>query len=208
MKETTKRMGRPIKAPEPGARVSLGLKVTPAMKSRLAAAALSNGRTQSQEAELWLEQAFRNEERIELFRDMFFGKELSGFIELLSLILKRTINFSSYISNNGNYDRSINWMDDPFVFDQVSKAINVVLEGLRPEGDVMTTADGTPIEEGSLHVGRGLALGALVTGATSENDQGRSEQPSPEIKRILDKIGGSDVERLMRLNRIAMAKRK
>jgi len=54
-------MGRPTKAPSPGTRVSLGLKVTPAIKSSLDDAAKSNGRTQSQEAELRLERSFTEE---------------------------------------------------------------------------------------------------------------------------------------------------
>lgn len=55
--------GRPIKAPTPGTRVSLGLKVTPEIKRRLDQAARDSGRTQSQEAELRIEQSFRNDNR-------------------------------------------------------------------------------------------------------------------------------------------------
>lgn len=57
----TKRTGRPLNQPEPGRRVSLGLKVTAEMKRRIDDAARRNGRTQSQEAEARLEQAFMME---------------------------------------------------------------------------------------------------------------------------------------------------
>lgn len=44
--------------PKPGERVSLGLKVTADIKSRIDAAAKASGRTQSQEAELRIERSF------------------------------------------------------------------------------------------------------------------------------------------------------
>ena len=56
-----KRIGRPTKAPKAGDRVSLGLRVTAEIKSRLDAAAMISGRSQSQEAELRLEQSFRDD---------------------------------------------------------------------------------------------------------------------------------------------------
>lgn len=55
---STKRVGRPTKAPTDGNRVSLGLRVTAEMKRRLDAAALKNSRSQSQEAEMRLARSF------------------------------------------------------------------------------------------------------------------------------------------------------
>jgi hypothetical protein len=59
-----KRIGRPTKAPQPGKKVSLGLKVTAEIKNRLDAAARASGRTQSQEAERRLEGSFEHESRL------------------------------------------------------------------------------------------------------------------------------------------------
>ncbi len=63
---TTKprRMGRPLKEPEPGKRVSLGLKVTADIKRRIDGAAREKGRTQSQEAEFRLQQSFSEEDAL------------------------------------------------------------------------------------------------------------------------------------------------
>jgi hypothetical protein len=52
-----RRVGRPTKPPKPGERVALGLRVTPDMKKRLERAAIKNGRSISQEAELRLERS-------------------------------------------------------------------------------------------------------------------------------------------------------
>jgi hypothetical protein len=56
-----KRIGRPTKPPKPGARVSLGLRVTSEIKEKLDAAARRTGRSQSQEAEIRLERSFERE---------------------------------------------------------------------------------------------------------------------------------------------------
>jgi hypothetical protein len=71
-----KRLGRPPKAPTPGQRVSLGLKVTPDIKQRLDKDARKSGRTQSQQAELMIERAYQFEER-------FGGPAMLPVIEML-----------------------------------------------------------------------------------------------------------------------------
>ena len=58
MKISARRTGRPIRPAVPGARVSLGLKVTPDIKTKLDAATRITGRTQSHEAEVRLESTF------------------------------------------------------------------------------------------------------------------------------------------------------
>src|SRR5687768_5851911 len=73
----TARVGRPTKSPKPGDRVSLGLRVTAKMKTRLDAAAAKNGRSQSQEAEFMLEQAFAQE-------DAFGGPDLKRYALLMA----------------------------------------------------------------------------------------------------------------------------
>jgi hypothetical protein len=58
VQESKKRLGRPTKAPTPGKRVSLGLKVTAEIKQRIDEEACRTGRTQSQQAELMIERSF------------------------------------------------------------------------------------------------------------------------------------------------------
>lgn len=56
-----KKIGRPTQEASPGTRVSLGLKVTADIKTRIDEAAQSSGRTQSQEAEYRLQRSFRDD---------------------------------------------------------------------------------------------------------------------------------------------------
>lgn len=69
-----KRIGRPFKPAKPRTRVSLGLKVTAEMKDRIEAAAKRSGRTQSQEAEAWLERALQYDAMLATLR-----KQLAEF---------------------------------------------------------------------------------------------------------------------------------
>src|SRR5262245_23312551 len=55
------RRGRPLKAPTPGQRVGMSLRITPETKARLEKAANRSGRSLSQEAELRIEQSFQKE---------------------------------------------------------------------------------------------------------------------------------------------------
>ena len=66
--------GRKPRPANQGQRVSLGLKVTPKIKNQLDAAAKLNGRTQSQEAEVRLENSFRNEHVLDEVIDLHFGR--------------------------------------------------------------------------------------------------------------------------------------
>src|SRR5882762_5140915 len=77
MMEMEKRRGRRPQAAGPGERVSLGLKVTPEIKNKLDRAAKENGRTQSQEAELRIEQSFRHENVLDQAMELAFGPRLA-----------------------------------------------------------------------------------------------------------------------------------
>src|SRR5437867_3040690 len=89
MKEK-KRMGRPVKPPEPGKRISLGLKVTPEIKDKIDRAARENGRTQSQEAELRLEQSFHAQRLLNQVLELAYGKALAGLIRAIAEQMRRT----------------------------------------------------------------------------------------------------------------------
>ena len=79
---TQKRAGRPKRQPNPGERVPLGLRVTPELKTRLDDAANQSGRSQSQEAELRLEQSFRQDED-------FGGPEIANIARLVAAAFLR-----------------------------------------------------------------------------------------------------------------------
>jgi hypothetical protein len=81
-REAKKRIGRPPrKPPTRGTRVSLGLKVTAAVKRHLDSALRTSGRTQSQEAEHLIEKALAYE-RLEAIGTMIEAVRTSGRTQL------------------------------------------------------------------------------------------------------------------------------
>jgi hypothetical protein len=104
-----KRGGRPSRKPKAGERVPLGLRVTPDVKLMLDHAAAVSGRSQSQEAELRLEQSF---DRLGGPRTAAVLKSLAGLAEL----------------ETG--DR--HWLDDHATFNAVVNSWMRVLERLAP----------------------------------------------------------------------------
>jgi len=93
-----KRLGRPLKAPRPGERVALGLKVTAEIKQRLDEAARKSGRTQSQQAELMIERAFFEESALG-------GPEVRQLVDLMASAFA----FAGQRGASGNS----NWVTDP-----------------------------------------------------------------------------------------------
>jgi hypothetical protein len=68
MTKEAKRIGRPMKAPARGKRVSLGLKVTAEVKRHIDKEARASGRTQSQEAEALIERALQYDRMLDAMR--------------------------------------------------------------------------------------------------------------------------------------------
>jgi hypothetical protein len=94
MPKKVKRIGRPMKAPVSGKRVSLGLKVTADIKRRLDAAARASGRTQSQEAEHRIELSYRYERALgdhEQAKKMLTEMEQDNAENVLSRLGWRTV---------------------------------------------------------------------------------------------------------------------
>jgi hypothetical protein len=129
------RRGRPTKQSEPGARVSLGLKVTPEIKAKLDEAARHSGRTQSQEAELRLTESFRDQEIIERTLALAYGEQLTAIVLTLATVLKEGGPTWGFFSTS---EASKDWLADPYAFDQAARAIDRILDAMRPEGDPAT----------------------------------------------------------------------
>jgi TraY domain-containing protein len=202
MASTTGRPGRKPKAPNPGQRASLGLKVTPEIKRKLDLAAQANGRTQSQEAEVRLENSFRDERLMVDAMVLVYGRRLTGLLLELGDLLSevgRHVGFEV----TGSLVAAENWLSDPKAYDEAVKAAMDLLEALRPPGAIlpmrnMTAPPGTPDLQKVLDVmatSRGAAAArghaALLTG---EQEIGGAAGERTVIKREL--LGHSLIERL------------
>jgi TraY domain len=84
-----KRVGRPIKEPDPGERAALSLRVRPLIKKKLEESAEINGRSLSQEAEFRLEHTFDRQGLLREVMTLAFGKEWGPFLVYWGTWLKR-----------------------------------------------------------------------------------------------------------------------
>jgi hypothetical protein len=111
--------GRPrSREPAPGERVSLGLRVTPELKQELDQAAAKSGRSQSQEAELRLENSFRNRRVLDEAMQLAYGRANAGLAFLIADIMNNGKYVASMISN------SEDWIDDPTTFRWIVEILN------------------------------------------------------------------------------------
>jgi hypothetical protein len=79
-----RRRGRPLKQASPGESVSLGVRVSGALKAQLDAAARQNGRTQSSELVHRLESTFRDQGLADQVLDLAYGPIVAAIVELVA----------------------------------------------------------------------------------------------------------------------------
>lgn len=166
MRTAKKRIGRPLKQPVAGKRMSLGLKVTSEVKAKLDHAAQASGRTQSQEAEARLERSFQNEDLLPQLMELAYGRQAAGLLIILGRITRDAGSAAAFYSK-GTLEAVENWMNEPWAFEQVRLGIMAALDGLRPEGEPIAPAlmEGLPVGPGPAAV---RSLGESVAGAVLE----------------------------------------
>jgi TraY domain-containing protein len=135
MSRQPRRTGRPTKPRTPGARVSLGLKVTDEIKHRLDTAAQSSGRTQSQEAEARLERSFRDDKLLPQLLEIAYGQRLAGLLMALGRAMRDAGGHASIKTMNA-FTGAEGWFDDnPVAYEEARRAAEHILDALRPTID-------------------------------------------------------------------------
>jgi hypothetical protein len=98
-------------------------------RARLEAAAKATGRSLSQEIERRLRQSFDEDGTIER---AFGSRRNYALMRLISSVIET-------LCNPDNYEAD--WVDDPYLFDQSLRAVNQVLEAIRPAGKIPKLSD-------------------------------------------------------------------
>jgi hypothetical protein len=127
----------PRQSPQPapqGERVPLGLRVTRETKRRLDDAATASGRSQSQEAELRLEQSFEAEKIALSGLDLRFGRHWTGILLAIAQAAQNTGTRALMVSR-WNFEGCEDWVLDPYAYDQAMRAAVFLLEHFRPKGE-------------------------------------------------------------------------
>src|SRR5580704_325782 len=118
MAKTAARVGRKPRLASVGQRMSLGLKVTPEIKNKLDAACKLTGRTQSQEAEVRLEQTFRTENYVNQATVLAYGAALATALAIIGRAV-------SELNRHAEFPQS--WIVEPHLVDEVIWASDAVL---------------------------------------------------------------------------------
>jgi hypothetical protein len=203
-----KRRGRPARSPEPGERVPMSFRVTPAFKARLDLAAARTGKSVAQEVEQRLEASFEDERRFKDALDLALGPQLSGIVTLLARAMRDTSWMAHQVAQF--YARQVggeappnDWMSDPFSYDQMVQAAVMILEALRPEGERVPASllnprivHGVDLTEIDRNVARAVVTPYLevLSGRTSDVVSRDHQQIGAEIR---EKLGPEVVRRIV-----------
>jgi hypothetical protein len=114
--------------------VPLGLRVTLSIKEQLDKCARDSGRSQSQEAEIRLENSFRDQNLAVDALRLAFGPELLAFMLLIGRSTRNIGAAFDLFAGSGIGEASA-WFHSPFAFDQAMAAVARIGDQLRPEGN-------------------------------------------------------------------------
>jgi hypothetical protein len=187
-----KRGGPPKRKPKDGERVALSLRMTPALKRRLDAAAEKGGRSLSQEAEVRLERSFDHQDLLSEVLTIAYGKELAGVLKFLG----DTMLFAdSYYQAESNRDRPPipgasykgAWAPSPDGYDQCVQAALAVLEAMRPAGAPNTKSNA------------GIEVASAITKAV-RGDPNAPANPFTEDAATIRSLLGPIAERMTNRN--------
>ena len=121
--------------PKDQKRIPLSMRITPETRDRLVAEAADNGRSITQEAELRLQQSFRDDRSLDQALDFKFGGDMMAALLLIEGAFRQAEVECAWAKDLAGQPGGANWATDPYVFDQTLRAMGRALETLRPPGD-------------------------------------------------------------------------
>jgi Arc-like DNA binding domain len=99
------------------------------LRAALEEAARKRGISMNAEVISRLERSFEQDQRLQ---DVFGSAELFRLAQTLALVMEDTRRLAGF---GGDCDTR--WLRHPFAYDQAVKAVNVILEALRPSGEIV-----------------------------------------------------------------------
>lgn len=191
MPETPSPRPGPGRPPVAGERIPLGLRVTKETKQRLDQAAHISGRSQSQEAELRLEQSFNSASALFDALDLAYGRHWTGLLLLLGQVAQLT-GTRAISASQFNFEGSEDWVSDPYAYDQAVRAMTFVLEAFRPRGKVALPFERYNLpEEAWWRLGEGYArqvMGDLERRSTKDTDSTILEAVRQRLVRLMSRV--------------------
>jgi hypothetical protein len=181
MKKPIRRAGRPTKPGPKDEKATLSIRATSKLKDLLLKAAESNDRSLSQEAELRLEQSFRDQGYIDRLQAELGGEEAYKAMMVVGRAMAQAGSTAAILSGRAPTD----WPSNPTAYAHARRAAELVLQALEPIGEAAELSGfkfgGTDGKETSVsdYVGRSILrdLGiddiraALLIAANKEHEK-------------------------------------
>jgi hypothetical protein len=173
--------------------VSLGLRVTPNLKSALDDTAKQSGRSQSQEAEFRLERSFLEQRLMIEALELTYDKELAGILMVLGEAMKATGRSAAFAATR-TLEGSRTWWDNPYGFAQATNAAIAILDAMKPSGEPTPPPEfagrvaGFDMGQVTENLGRGFARSILAEIASEEPRNTTAIERAPLLRRALGSL--------------------
>jgi hypothetical protein len=112
----------------------VGFRAPRELKQRLEAAAVRSGRSLSTEAQIRLERSFEKQDLLGNALELAYGSRFGGVLLLAAEMAAEVGRLAGYISGE-SHAAILNWIDDPFAYDQAVITADLILNAFRPHGD-------------------------------------------------------------------------
>lgn len=200
--EKKRRGGWPARTPEPGERVPMSFRVTPAAKARLDDFAARTGRSLAQEIELRLAQSDQGDDQLGQALERLYGRKLAGLLTLLGCVMRDVGQMAHQVANR-TVTVAPDWMADAFACRQVVRAVTKLLVTFCAEGEGVPAhllepmiMGGVDLNEVHRNLGRVIAASYLT--AIADPELAASGDLTRIGAEIREKLGNEVAERARR----------
>jgi hypothetical protein len=192
------------------ATVDIGMRVKEPLRARIARTAKDRGVSMNAEMVDRLERSFSEErDRARLIEAIFGGPEILGLMKLISAAMQEAGQAAGFESA-GSLEGAAGWMQNPYAYDQATKACLRILDTLKPPGPIEIPAETE--KRGLADLGRGYA-NAIVAQMLGNETRTRFFTPEralevrndlgPVADRLSEKIIGREEDLLFTAHRDA-----
>lgn len=109
------------------------------LRAAIEGAAKENSQSMNAEMVHRLERSFADQRAMMDALDLAYGRELTGLITALAEVMK-AVGSGAALLTTLSPEESRNWWNNPFAYDQAVRAVNEILEALRPAGEITASA--------------------------------------------------------------------
>src|SRR5262249_55528239 len=92
------------------------------------------GRSLSTEAQIRLERSFEKQDLLGSALELAYGSRFGGILLLAAEMAAEVGRLAGYTSGE-SHAAILNWIEDPFAYDQAATAANLIFDAFRPPGD-------------------------------------------------------------------------